>query len=259
MSKFRIIPKLEIKGKNVVKGIRMEGLRIVGQPETMSKKYIDLGADELIFLDTVASLYNRNQLVELVSETSVNCSIPLLVGGGLRSVCDVKKILRAGADKVSLNTSAHQSLEIIGQVAEEFGSQSIVASVQAKCKGENKWDAYYLNGRENSKRDVVQWCKELCDRGIGEILLTSVDNDGTRYGLDQFLIEAVLNTVEVPVIVSGGVGSIDDILWAASAGASGVALSHLLHFDKASIPQLKFELAKKGFDVRLPELLGTEV
>lgn len=251
MSKFRIVPKLEIKGKNVVKGIRMEGLRVVGQPESMALKYINFGADELIFIDTVASLYNRNQLDNLVSQTSLKCSIPLLVGGGLRTIDDIKNILRAGADKVSLNTSAHQSQKIIGLAAKSFGSQSIVASVQAKRTNKDKWEAFFLNGRENSKKDVIHWCQELCNNGIGEILLTSVDNDGTRHGLDKLLIEAVLDAVDVPVIVGGGIKSLDDVLWAARAGASGVTLSHQLHFDNIAIPDLKLYLASNGVDVRL--------
>lgn len=251
MGKFRIIPKLEIKGSNVVKGIRMEGLRIIGKPAELCNFYIDSGADELIFIDSVASLYNRNQLQELISQTSEICTIPILVGGGLRSVADLKDALRIGADKVSVNTAAHSSMDVISQACSEFGSQSIVASVQAKRKSGNKWEAFYLNGRENSKRDVLDWCQSLCDQGVGEILLTSVDNDGTRHGLDKHLIEAVLKVVHVPVIVSGGVRDVKDIVWAAQAGASAIALAHTLHFNKITIETIKQHLIEQKIDVRI--------
>lgn len=250
MSKFRIIPKLEIKGSNVVKGIRMEGLRVVGTPEDLAKKYILAGADELMLIDTVASLYNRNHLGSLISDTSVHCDIPMLVGGGLRNLIDIKNILRAGADKVSLNTTLHSDISLLSKASLEFGSQSIVASVQAKRKGTNQWDAFYLNGRENSKTDILDWVRCLCDNGVGELIVTSVDNDGTKRGLDRKLIEKVVNLVDVPIVVCGGVATVEDVLWAAQVGASGIALAHVLHFNILDICEIKDFLERANIDVR---------
>ncbi len=251
MQKFRIIPKLEIKGPNVVKGMRMEGLRVVGQPEEMSKKYVFDGADEILLLDTVASLYNRNQLHAIVSTVSKNIRIPLITGGGLRSIEDISEVLRSGADKVSINTSAHRDVSIIDRASKSFGSQSIVASVQAKKRDESLWEALFLNGREKSGLDVLDWCKKLVDQGAGEIILTSIDRDGTRLGPDRKLIESVLMTISVPIIVSGGLTNEDDLLWIAKSGAAGVAVGRSLHFSEFSVTSFKKFLKSNDIAIRL--------
>ena len=242
MSSFRIIPKLEIKGTNVVKGMRMEGLRVVGEPEDMCKKYLTDGADEILFIDTVASLYNRNQLHDLVASTSRISNVPTIVGGGIRSLRNIYEVLKNGADKVSINTAAHRDSNFISQACREFGSQCIVVSVQAKKRGENFWEALYLNGREKSDKDVIDWCSELSSLGVGEVLLTSVDFDGTRQGLDTELISRVLPKISQPLLVSGGTASINDIIWAAQSGASGIVLGNILHFSRIEISTAKSEL-----------------
>ena len=251
MQKFRIIPKLEIKGPNVVKGMRMEGLRVVGKPEELALKYANSGADEVLLIDSVASLYNRNQIKDIVSEVSVNIRVPLVVGGGLRSVSDISDALRSGADKVSLNTSAHKNAGIITEASEKFGAQSIVASVQAKKRGDVEWETLFLNGREKSNLGVVDWCKRLVDHGAGEILLTSIDRDGTRLGPDKELIENVLSSINVPVLVSGGVNTKEDLLWIAKTGAAGVAIARSLHFLQFEIQELKVFLEANGIAVSM--------
>ena len=209
--KIRIIPKLEIKGTNVIKGIRMEGLRVVGTPEEFSKKYYLDGADEILFIDTVASLYGRNNLNELVTKTAERIKLPLCVGGGIRSLNDAITILRDGADKVSINTQAFKEKNLITLFAKSFGSQSVVVSIQAKRVGDKKWEAYYNNGRERTEKDVLEWSKEVVDKGAGEILLTSIDQDGTRAGPDYSLVEAVVKNTSVPLVVWGGINSVEDI------------------------------------------------
>ncbi len=243
MEKFRIIPKLEIKSNNVVKGIRMEGLRVVGLPSSLTKKYIKEGADEILLIDTVASLYDRNQIHHVIKDVAIHCKIPLIVGGGLRTHSDIETIFRIGADKISINTAAHRNIQIIKDASQSFGSQAVVASVQAKKRGKNDWKAFFLNGREVSNWGVVDWCKYVVDNGAGEILLTSIDYDGTMKGLDKELVEMVLGNIKIPVIVSGGVKEQDDLIWLAKAGASGAAVARCLHFGNFTIKDAKLFLA----------------
>lgn len=249
MEKFRIIPKLEVKSENVVKGMRMEGLRVVGQPSEMANIYLEGGADEILFIDTVASLYNRSQIHGLASSVANQTRVPLIVGGGLRSVEDINEMLQSGADKISINTAAHRDIKIISDASEAFGAQSVVASVQAKRRARMQWDSLYLNGRENSSTSVVDWCKTLVDGGVGEILLTSIDQDGTMMGPDKELIDTVLANVRIPVVVSGGVSSAEDVLWIAEAGASGVAIARCLHFKHFEIKDVKKYLKKNNVAV----------
>jgi cyclase len=250
MPKLRIIPRLEVKSENVVKGMRMEGLRVVGKPAELSTRYYASGADEILFVDIVASLYNRNNLHELVSAASTEIHVPLSVGGGVRSLDDFQALLRSGADKVSINTQACETPEIITEAAHVFGAQCVISSIQAKRQPDGSWEAYYQNGRERSRRDVVEWAKEVVERGAGEILLTSIDQDGTRKGPDFELIDAVLSNVRVPVVVGGGVGSIDDVVRVAKMGVSGVVIGHMFHFGRFDIPTLKSELAIHCISVR---------
>lgn len=248
--KVRIIPRLEIKGRNVVKGIRMEGLRVVGQPEEMMDRYFLDGADEIIFEDTVASLYGRNQLSELLSMASESIFVPLAVGGGVRGMNDFHTLLRAGADKVTINTYAFQEPELLTEAAKVFGSQCVVVSIQAKRKGDS-WVAFADNGRQPTRRDAVEWAREVEDRGAGEILLTSVDNDGTRYGPDLGLIKAVTSVVRIPVIACGGTRSADDVATMAIEGdANAVGISNILHFGVETIASIKAALPALGVDVR---------
>jgi cyclase len=250
MPKLRIIPRLEVKSENVVKGIRMEGLRVVGRPAELSATYASEGADEILFTDIVASLYNRNHLHDLVSGASSRLNLPLAVGGGVRTIADFQSLLRAGADKISINTQACATPEIITEAAHRFGAQCVIVSIQAKRQPDGRWEAYTQNGRERSRRDVVAWARDVVARGAGEILLTSVDRDGTRQGLDFNLIAAILDAVSVPVVVGGGIGGVADVERAARMGVSGVAIAHMLHFRRITIPQLKAELASRGVQVR---------
>ena len=211
--KIRLIARLDVKDTNLVKGIQLEGLRKLGDPNRFAKEYYEQGIDELLYIDIVASLYNRNNLSDIVRKTVDDVYIPVCVGGGLRSVEDVRHILAMGADKVAINTAAIKRPELITEVAEAFGSQCMVLSIQAKRSRTwpGKWEAYYDNGRAHSGYDVVEWAKRGVALGAGEILLTSMDRDGSRDGFDCALTRAVARAVDIPVIASGGVASLADI------------------------------------------------
>ena len=254
MPKIRIIPKLEIKGTNVIKGIRMEGLRVVGEPGEMSKKYYLDSADEIIFIDSVASLYGRNNLHELVSKVSKSIRLPLCVGGGIRSLKDAMLLLRSGADKVSINTQICNTPDLITTLAKSFGSQSVVASIQAKKTNQNAWEVYYNNGREKTNKDVAEWCQEVVDKGAGEILLTSIDRDGTKLGPDLELVEKVINKLKVPLIVGGGISSSDDIIKLVNIGVNAVSISNIIHFNKTNIMDIKEELIRNKIDTRIAKI-----
>ena len=251
--KIRLIARLDVKDVNLVKGIQLEGLRKLGDPNAFALRYYEQGIDELLYIDIVASLYNRNNLSDIVKKTSENVFIPVTVGGGLRSVDDVRHILSMGADKAAINTAAIKRPELITEVAEAFGSQCMVLSIQAKRSRtqEGKWEAYYDNGRQHSGLDVIEWAKRGEALGAGEILLMSVDNEGLQQGCDLELIEAVTSAVHIPVICGGGVGCADDILDAARAGADAVACAAVLHYNKATVQELKEEIRAGGVEVRL--------
>ncbi len=251
MGKIRVIARLDVKDNYIVKGIQLEGLRKIGNPNEYAKMYYDQGIDEILYMDIVASLYNRNNLNDIVFHTTDDVFIPITVGGGLRSVEDVRSILKMGADKVAINTAAIKRPEIIREIAETFGSQCMVLSVEAKKVSDHKWEAYYDNGREHSNYDVVEWVKQGVALGAGEILLTSVDKEGMQRGIDEELISAVCKEVSVPVIASGGVGSYLDVAKAADQGASAVAVASILHYKKTDVLTLKQDLAEIGQEVRL--------
>ena len=219
--KIRLIARLDVKDENLVKGIQLEGLRKLGDPNAFARRYYEQGIDELLYIDIVASLYNRNNLSHIVRRTVEEVFIPVCVGGGLRSVEDVRRILAMGADKVAINTAALKRPDLIREVAAAFGSQCMVLSIQAKRSRTDprRWEAYYDNGRAHSGRDVVEWARQGEALGAGEILLTSVDCEGLQRGMDLELIRAVTAAVQVPVICGGGAGGADDILDAAAAGA----------------------------------------
>ena len=253
MKKIRLIARLDVKDSNLVKGIQLEGLRKLGNPNEFAKRYYDNGIDEIIYIDIVASLYNRNNLSEIVRSTVEDVYIPVCVGGGLRSVEDVRSILSMGADKVAINTAAIKRPELITEVAEAFGSQCMVLSIQAKKSRtqKGKWEAYYDNGRAHSGYDVVEWAKKGVELGAGEILLMSVDNEGLQRGMDLNLINEVTRAVNVPVICGGGVGSPDDIVAAVNEGADAVSCASILHYDKYSVSEIKSGIIKQNIEVRM--------
>ena len=235
----RIISRLDIKGQNVIKGVHLEGLKIIGDPEELSRKYSNDGADEIYFHDTVASLYERNNLFELVERVASNISIPLTVSGGLKKVEDIEKALISGADKVSLNTIFHKDISLISKIVRIFGAQAIVGSIEAK-KINNEWVAFTDNGRTNTKKNVLEWVKKLQDEGIGEIVVTSVDFEGTQKGFDLELLNNLNLIVKVPLILSGGIGNIGDIEIVFKIPCySGVTISSVLHYDKLKISEIK--------------------
>ena len=249
--KIRLIARLDVKDENLVKGIQLEGLRKLGDPHEFACRYYEQGIDELLYIDIVASLYNRNNLSDIVRRTVDDVYIPVCVGGGLRSVEDVRAILSMGADKVAINTAAIKRPELISEVAAAFGSQCMVLSIQAKrSRSWSGWEAYYDNGRAHSGYDVVEWAKRGVELGAGEILLTSVDCEGLQRGMDLDLIQAVTSAVDVPVICGGGVGCCDDIVDAVHAGADAVACAAVLHYDKETVPELKQGLRQAGVEVR---------
>lgn len=249
MKKVRLIARLDVKNHYVVKGIQLEGLRKIGNPNELAKIYYKEGIDEIIYLDTVASLYNRNNLSDIVKNTTKDIFIPITVGGGLRSPEDVRNILNQGADKITINTEAIKRPEVIREVSKAFGTQCMVLSVQAKKISDNNWEAYYDNGREHSGKNVTDWIKQALQLGVGEILLTSIDKDGTQTGMDYKLIEEVCKLTNVPVIASGGIGKASDILRAVNCGVSGVAIASMFHYKKMSIYDLKAEIRQLGLEV----------
>jgi cyclase len=247
----RIIARLDIKGPNLIKGINLEGLRVIGDPQARAQQYYEQDADELVYMDIVASLYGRNSLHEIISRSARNIFVPLTVGGGIRSVDDVFSVLRVGADKVAINTAAVLRPELITDVARKFGSQCMVLSIEAKWQG-NHWEAYTNNGRDRTGRDVVEWAKQGVALGAGEILLTSVDREGTRRGFDIELIKAVSGAVSVPLIASGGLGQPGHLVDAVQTGrADAIAVADILHYDRATIRDLKAEATAAGIRVRL--------
>lgn len=252
MSNVRMVPRLDIKGPNLIKGIHLEGLRVIGDPQVYAQRYYEQGADELIYMDIVASLYGRNNLTEIVRRTAHYVFVPMTVGGGIRSVGDAKELLRAGADKVAINTAAVARPELIQEVARRFGSQCMVLSIEAKRVGPDRWEAYTDNGRERTGLDVVSWAVRGVEMGAGEILLTSVDQEGTRKGFDVPLVRAVSTAVPVPVIASGGMGTVEHMLEVLREGAAdAVAIADLLHYRRAELPEVKRAAAAAGFGVRL--------
>lgn len=250
MRNIRLIARLDVKSPNLVKGVQFEGLRKLGDPNKFALKYYLQGADEIFYTDIVASLYGRNSLLDIIEKTSDNIFIPITVGGGLRSIDDVSAVLRAGADKVSINTEAIKNPNIITDVSRKFGSQCMVLSIQAKWQGDY-WEAYYDNGREHSYLDVIEWAKKGEELGAGEIMLTSVDKEGSAKGFDVDLIKAVTDVVSIPVIASGGMGRVEDISAAIKDGnADAVAMAHVLHYDQLTINEVREFCIKNKFPVR---------
>jgi imidazole glycerol-phosphate synthase subunit HisF len=251
MKNIRLIARLDIKGPNFVKGVHLEGLRKIGDPNLFAKQYYDKGIDEIIYMDIVASLYNRNSLQDIIQRTTQDVFIPITVGGGIRSIDDVREILRAGADKVAVNTAAIKRPELIREISQRFGSQCMVLSIEAIKVGDKKWEAYYDNGREKTGIDVVEWAKKGYDLGAGEILLTSIDKEGTSKGFDCELVKAVSSAVPIPVIASGGMGNIGHLKTVITEGmADAVAVADVLHYGKMSVGEIRQGAAEREINVR---------
>ncbi|WP_289220119.1 imidazole glycerol phosphate synthase subunit HisF [Ileibacterium valens] len=248
----RIIPCLDVRDGKVVKGINFVGIKEVGDPVELAAEYDRQGADELIFLDITATSDDRNTMVDMVERTAKQVFIPFTVGGGIRSIEDIRKMLLAGADKVSLNSSALKNPDLIRQGAEMFGSQCIVLAVDAKKREDGTgWDAYLAGGRINTHKDVIEWVKEAEKLGAGEILLTSMDADGTLQGFDLELTQAVRNAVNVPVIASGGCGKLEDFYDVLKEDTADAALAaSLFHYGTLSVGEVKDYLKEKGIHVR---------
>ena len=231
MVSIRVIPRLDIKGPNLVKGVHMEGLRVLGKPEQFARHYYESGADELLYMDCVASLYGRNSLVDIVERTAREVFIPLSVGGGLRSVDDICAVLRAGADKVAINTAAIHRPELIREASRRFGSSTIVVSIEAIKKSDGSYEAYTDYGRERSGVDVFEWAVQATELGAGELMITSIDREGTGEGFDLELTRRVAELVPIPVIASGGAGAISHIHDVITRGlADAVSLASILHY-----------------------------
>jgi len=247
----RIIARLDIKGPNLIKGIHLEGLRVIGSPGEHALRYYLQGIDELIYMDCVASLYGRNHLGGIVSSAAKDIFVPMTVGGGIRSVDDVAQILRAGADKVAINTAAVSNPQLVTEIARRFGSQCMVLSVEAKQVGHERWEVYTDNGRERTGLDVVEWVKRGVALGAGEVLLTSVDREGTRKSFDISLVRAVAAEVSVPVIASGGMGKPEDLVEVVrEGGADAVAMADILHYKRSEVGVIRAVAMAEGLGVR---------
>ena len=251
MLKNRIIPCLDVKNGRVVKGINFVDLQDAGDPVEQAKIYSDGGADEICFLDITASNENRDTIYEVVKETSKKCFVPLTVGGGIRNVEDINKLLNCGADKVSINTSAVQDANVVVESSKKFGSQCIVVAIDAKKNGD-KWDVYTHGGRNNSGLDALEFAKKMEDSGAGELLVTSMDRDGTQIGYDIDLMKKISKKVNIPLIASGGVGILDHMVEGIKEGnASAVLAASIFHYGTHSVIEAKEYLNNKGIPVRI--------
>jgi cyclase len=246
----RVIPCLDVDAGRVVKGIGFVDLRDAGDPVELACRYDAAGADELVFLDITATSDKRDTVVELARRTADDVFIPFTIGGGIRSVSDAQAVLDAGADKVSVNSAALSRPELLDELAGTFGAQCVVLAIDAKADGSRSWEAYLAGGRTPTGRDAVDWAREAVERGAGEILLTSMDRDGTSAGYDLELITAVARTVSVPVIASGGAGELDHLAGAVHAGADAVLCASIFHYGHHTVEEAKEHLARAGVAVR---------
>jgi cyclase len=247
MKNIRIIPRLDIKGPNLVKGIHLEGLRVLGKPEDFAKYYYENGADELFYQDVVASLYDRNSLNDIISKTARKSFIPLTVGGGIRTIQNINDALRAGADKVCINTAAIKNPEFVREAVKKFGSSTIVIAIEAIQQDEGKYFAFIDNGREFTGVDVFKWANQVTELGAGEVLITSVDREGTGKGFDIDLVKRIAKELPIPVIAHGGAGKISDFVDVVENGkADGIAVSSVVHYDFISNYQTNMENRDEG-------------
>lgn len=249
----RIIPCLDVTAGRVVKGVNFVGLRDAGDPVEISRRYDDQGADELTFLDITASSDERDIILHIIENVAAQVFIPLTVGGGVRKVDDVRRLLNAGADKVSINTAAVQNPQLVADASHRFGSQCIVVAVDAKqVNGESRWEVFTHGGRKPTGLDALEWVRKVQALGAGEILLTSMDRDGTRNGFDLALTRAVCDAVDIPVIASGGVGNLDHLVEGVIQGhADAVLAASIFHYGEYTVRQAKDFMAQHGIEVRL--------
>jgi cyclase len=254
MMKLRVIPCLDVKDGRVVKGVNFVDLRDAGDPVEQAEVYDAAGADELCFLDITASHENRDTILEVVARTAARVFLPLTVGGGIRSIQDMRRLLLAGADKCSINSAAVARPDLIGEAARKFGSQCVVVAVDAKSVAPGRWEVFTHGGRQPSGIDVLDWCCRAAALGAGELLLTSMDRDGTGEGFDLALLGAVCDAVRLPVVASGGAGRLDHFAPAARAGATGLLAASIFHFGTFTVTDVKAALAAAGLPVRLPRL-----
>jgi cyclase len=252
MLKLRVIPCLDVKDGRVVKGVNFVNLRDAGDPVEQAALYDAAGADELTFLDITASHENRDTILDVVSRTAARVFLPLTVGGGVRATEDMRKLLLAGADKCSMNSAAVARPDLVREAAEKFGSQCVVVAVDARASGPGAWEVFTHGGRKGTGLDAVEWCRRVAALGAGEILLTSMDRDGTGLGFDLDLLRAVCGAVRLPVVASGGVGSLQHFVEGARAGATGLLAASVFHFGTFTVAQVKAALDEAGLPVRLP-------
>ena len=251
MLKLRVIPCLDVRDGRVVKGVNFENLRDAGDPAEQARIYDRQGADEITFLDIAASVEGRGALLDAVRRTAEACFTPLTVGGGVRSLDDIRTLLLAGADNASINTAAIKDPSLVNRAAEKFGAQCIVVALDAKSVGPGKWELFTHGGRNPTGIDALEFAKEVADRGAGEILLTSMDRDGTKVGYDVDLLRQVCSAVSVPVVASGGVGNLQHLVDGARAGASAVLAASIFHFGQHTVNDAKAALAAAGLPVRM--------
>ena len=247
----RVIPCLDVDAGRVVKGVRFTEIRDAGDPVEIARRYDAAGADELVFLDITASHQERDTIVEVVEQVAAQTFIPLTVGGGVRTSDDVRRLLRAGADKVAINTAAVKDPEVVTEAAQRFGASCIVVAIDAKRVGDGQWHVFTHGGRKDTGIDAVAWAEEVAGRGAGEILLTSMDRDGTKDGFDLALTRAVADAVPVPVIASGGVGTLEHLVEGVrEGGADAVLAASIFHFGEHSVAESKEAMAAAGIEVR---------
>ena len=251
MSRVRLIARLDVKGNNLIKGVHLEGLRVIGDPREFARHYYEQGIDEIVYMDIVASLYGRNSMHDIVRRTAHDVFVPITVGGGIRSVDNVRELLRAGADKIAINTAAIKNPEVIREIAHVFGSQCLVLSIEAKRQANGSWEAYTDNGREKTGVDVIEWAQRGALMGAGEIMVTSVDREGTRKGFDIDLVRAISDAVSIPVIASGGMGTVSHLVDVVDVGhADAVAIAGVLHYKHSTVPEVRAAAAIAGVEMR---------
>lgn len=250
MLKLRVIPCLDVKNGRVVKGVNFVSLRDAGDPVEQAAVYDAAGADELTFLDITASHENRDTILDVVSKTAEKIFLPLTVGGGVRTTDDMRRLLLAGADKCAMNSAAVSRPELINEASRKFGSQCVVVAVDARQTAPGKWEVFTHGGRTPTGIDAIDWCKQAAERGAGEILLTSMDRDGTGSGFDLDLLRAATQAVRLPIVASGGVGTLEHFVEGARAGATGLLAASVFHFGQFTVAQVKQALADAGLPVR---------
>lgn len=246
----RLIARLDVKGENLIKSVQFEGLRVMGDPAEAAIRYYEGGIDEILYVDPVASLYGRNGLHDILRRTVRDVFVPITAVGGIRCVDDARAVLRSGADKVGVNTAALERPQLIGDLAEEFGSQCVVLSIEAKSRPDGTWECFAENGREPTGREPSGWASEAVERGAGEVLVTSVDREGTRRGFDDALVASVRESVHVPVIASGGMGTPEHLVSVLEVGADGAAVADAFHYGRWDVTVLRAALTDRGVGLR---------